>query len=290
MPETIIKDECIELWESQLEDAVNQLSIKTAEFNQLNASFGDLTQWVTQLQSCLDSFDETDGIRDEVLTTLTIFNAQTTVVCNNIACLKEGMEILYCDIIRLTKCVENLYVKVLRLKNDIDCLNNPSFNPSSSVFYKCLCDLQAQIELVLEMHETMINQVLHIAHIIYLMECMICNEHNSLLSKINELLELFGGEPDQDFCGSGHQQGGGAPESDHEKLLCTESLEKPNLPISDMDLYQEIKVELTTAEVKWEECKKGLEQCQKDKMKLVACKESLDNAIKEATASQNSKC
>ena len=288
MPTTSINDNCIPVWEQQLEGAVNQLAVKTAEFEEQTAAFADISNWVSQLEECISQMDGTDAKSGDILSVLELFLSQADIVCENVICLKDGVKILYCDIYHLTQCVEQLHGHVLKLKNDIDCLNNPMLTPESSVFVKCLTDLQVQIEKVLEMYEQMITEILDAIKIIYKLDCLLCNKDFGLIKKLTDMILYFGGEVDEKFCGTdaGHE---GGQKSDSSKTICSETLEKPGFPLSNSDFYGEMQLDLASANTEKNTCKEQLDEITKDKVKLEACKSSLENAIEEATKARDVK-
>jgi len=286
MPQhTATQENCISLWEKQLEDAINQLAEKNADFNKQNAAYQDLCKWILQLQNCIDTLDETDDKRDAIINILNLFVAQAESVCENIACLKDGMEILYCDIIQISRCVEGLYKKVMNLLVEIDSTSQKNITPEKSEFLKCLTALKVQIEKVLGLFQDMIDQVLNVATTVYRIECILCDLDKGLLKKLTDLIGKFGGDMNEDYCSSD----GGSPPSGSGKTLCTETLECPEFPLADGEFYKGITLALTNAEVNKDTCKGELDDMTKEKDKLEACTNSLKKAIEEATKASEGK-
>ncbi len=286
MPTITTTESCISLWEKQLEDAANQLAVKNAEYNQQNAACQDLGNWILLLQECLENLDTTDDKRAEIIKVLDLFVSQAESVCENVTCLKEGIEILYCDVIQTSRCVEELHDKVLCLRSDIDSIQT-KLTTDNSEFLKCLTTLQVQIEKVLEFYSDMVNQILDTAATVYSIECFLCNNETGLLKKLNELIAYFGGEVDEDYCT--HDSTPGQEASSDCNILCKEKLETPEFPLADTEFYKEIQVKLTKAESDQETCLKDLEEITKEKDKLNACKNSLEKAIDEATKASEGK-
>lgn len=288
MPQhTVTQENCISLWEKQLEDAINQLEEKNADFDKQNAAYQDLCDWIIQLQNCLDILDETDDKRDAIVNVLDLFVSQAESVCENIACLKEGMEILYCDIIAISRCVEDLYSKVINLTVDIDSTSQKNITPENSEFLKCLTALQTQIEKVTALYQNMVDQILGVATTIYRTECLLCSLEMGLLKKLTDLIGKFGGDMNEEYCSTDD----GAPPngSGTGKTLCSETLDSPEFPLADGDFYKGIKMVLTKAEVDKEGCRGDLDNMTKEKDKLEACKKSLETAIEEATKASEGK-
>ena len=286
MPNTSNTDNCIPVWEEQLEGAVNQLAIVTASFEKQSAAYNDISNWVAQLQDCLDNLGETDAKREDIVSLLELFMTQAYSVCENVTCLKDGVKILYCDIYHMLQCMEDLYQKVLKLKNDIDCLNNPLLTPDASKFVKCLTDLQTQIEVVLELYQGLISGVLDAIKTIYKLDCLLCNKDFGLLKKLTGLVLYFGGEVDEKYCGTEGEHGA---DPENGKTICSESLETPQFPLTESDFYKDVASELETAETEKMNCKGQLDEMTKTKVELEACKNSLEKAIEEASKARDVK-
>lgn len=287
---TTINESCIALWTDQLEDATNQLAVKSATFQKQMAAYTDISNWVNQLASCLENLEETDAKRVEILDLLNLFMPQAEGVCANIVCLKEGIEILYCDIFHLTTCVETLNGLTLKLKNDIDCLNNSMLTPESSAFVKCLTDLTTQVGVVLEMYQKMINQILDAANSIYKIECLLCNVDYGLLKRLSDLKGYFGGEVAEEYCHTdAHGETQGESSSDRGKTICSETLDTPHFPITDSDFYKDLEGSKQIATVQKESCKTALEEMTKEKDNLQACKDNLQKAVEEAKKARDVK-
>ncbi|MEO1259486.1 MAG: hypothetical protein AAFZ15_11845 [Bacteroidota bacterium] len=283
MPGEIKNENCIGLWKSQLEDATNQLVVIVSEYDKLNAAYQDLCNWVIQLQDCLDSLDETDEKRDVIIDLLNLFVAQAESVCENIVCLKEALEILYCDIIQVSKCLESLYNTVITLRTEIDSLNK-NITEENSETYKCLIALQVQIEKVLELYQVMVDQILDAATMVYRVECLLCNTETGLLKKLTDLIGYLGGVVNQAYCSTD-----GVNQISPGKTLCEEKLDAPKFPLADGDIYQGIKMTLTKAGQDKETCKNDLDILTQEKDKLEACTSSLQKAIDEATKASQAK-
>jgi len=283
MPAIVSNESCIGLWEQQLDDATNQLTIKSAAFLKEKASFEDLCNWILQLETCLDSMDATDDKRNDIINLLDLFVSQSENVCENITCLKEGVEILYCDIIQTSRCIEELKGKVEQLKNEVDALPKSVSNENSS-FYTCLIKLHDQIEKVQDMFKDMITQILDLATTVYLIECLLCDPQTGLLNKLNDLVSDLGGDVNEEYCSNDDDS---IPTNG--KSLCTEKLDCPEFPLADEDFYSDTKSTLTQAESAKNTCKEKLDELTKDKDKLQACKTSLEKAIEEATKASEAK-
>ncbi len=269
--------DCIKNWENDLRKASNALTKKQAELNRAEASYDNAQKWATKLDDLCKGLIKTDELSKDVLEEIRQVISILIKVCENTACVKEVIEILYCIIKDFFECTDALKQKLADIKREIECLNDPGLNTSTSIILKCIEDLCLKIDDALKTQQDLIKQVIEVVRCICQLNESLCGIDCSLRSQINDLETLFS---------QGPEENGGNCETDS----CDEKLQpKPSMPLDCDPFYTDSKETAEKANSELDAAKERRSELRKERDGLLSLRNSLIDAIEAAKAAKDCK-
>ena len=267
-------EDCIKKWESDLRKATNALVKKQAELNKAQKKYENAQTWDKKLESLFKDLKQTDERSANVLEEIGVLSSILEKVCENTACVKEVVEILYCMIKEFYECTDQLKQKLTNIKREIECLNDPGLNASTSIVIKCIEDLCAKIDEAIKSQQELIKKLIEVVKCTCELYESLCGEDCSLSTIIVDLETLF-------------SQGPGEANAECKTDSCNANLQpKPTMPLNCDPFYKQINDQTKNAEKELEEAKKEYSDLRKERDKLLSLKNSLAEAIKAAQAAK----
>ena len=151
---------CLEKWKVEYEKAKQELVIASANANKISRKLQFALIWKNRLEKYWRNIQHTDELANETKRSLEAFESHNSKICINTSCTVTATEILVFETKEACEKADELKALLEKLIHEIDCLNEPRFNPDSSRFYACLDDLQGKLNVVLSFRETALTQCL----------------------------------------------------------------------------------------------------------------------------------
>ena len=223
-----------------------------------------------------DELTNADEIARKICDQLTVVLIQTTNVSKNTDHAVDAIEILFCMIRDFYKRVDYLQERYNQLINCIKCLNSSQLVPGEGL-YKCLEDYYAKLEIVIKTRDELIKKVIQALKLASKIDEHIGGKH-SYKQLIQEWIDGLNcdedcGCPSEERKSKADKSSSGNCECELEPMI--------SFPICNDDYYQEMANKLETSEINVGKLKVSLRLKNQEKEGLLACKQSLDAAIKE---------
>ena len=272
-------DCCYDTWQVRLQEV-------NTEFNRVNECAiqvkDELSAAIVRrdtLKKWYDELSNADELARKICDQLAVVLIQTKKVGTNTKCAVEAIQILFCMIRDFYKRVDYLVTRYNQLINCIKCLNSSLLVPGEGL-YKCLEDYYAKLEIVVKTRDELIKKVILALKLATKIHKHIGGKHGykKLIKAWIDALNC------DESCGCPQdQRRGRAAQNDSTSGDGDKCKLRPMLsfPICNDEYYQEVGEKLNKDENKVDQLKDQLRQKNQEKEGLLACKQSLDAAIKE---------
>ncbi len=292
--------DCIQQWEKDLRRTKNTLATVSALKNRADKICTNAVIWEGKLKTYWENVNETEKQTRDIEIELGIFLERLCTVCDNMECVKEVLEILFCMIAKFYVYTDQLKLKLTELKREIDCLNEPELNAKNSKIVACIEELCTNLDKAIASQRELIKKVIQVLTCACELYEMLCGKEEeatvppkkssskkkkeeleeqerfdfvcSLKIIITRLEGLFNGT------GSISDTGGSS------NRACGASIHpKPIMPLRNDPYYAETKEEYAAAQKETEGIKSQKDKIEIECNKFLSIKTSLEDAIKAST-------
>jgi len=274
-------DCCYDSWQNKLKIVKTEVDEVTEDANLYKAQLDIIIKRRDKLKKWVDELTDVDELADSICDQLELLINQTESISKNTDKAIKAIRILFCMIRDFYNQLDLIRSKYDELINCIKCLNHPLLEDGKGIV-KCLEEYFAKLEAVQKTKETIIKSILKA---IYYSEKLDENlEHKFGLQQIIGCWQdVFNCEEDCKDEQSVQKSKQSQKPPQKEACLGLDADWDPmiTLPICNDDYYKCIKKRYEEDVKKAKENSKKLKEKKKKKEKLVACKVSLEAAIKE---------
>lgn len=281
-------DCCYDDWQKELKGVNTQYSQAQEKAKQLKDKLSVITDRRDKLKIWYDELTVINDLIRKLCDQLEILLTQANKISTNTELAVKAIKKLYCMIRDLYMQVDFVKTKFDRLMNCIKCLNNPALAPGQG-FMKCLEDYGKKLDVVIATR----NELIKLLMIAVRIACRInknIEQEYGLITVITEWKAAFkcdiSCDDDSSPCDDDDEK---QEQNDQDEQLVEESsclgnckLEpKLCFPICKDAYYQCLDDQYQKDKAKAEELAGKLLIENKKKESLLACKQSLEAAIKE---------
>ena len=272
-------DCCYDTWLQRLQKV-------NTEFNQVNECAIQLKDQLSAatvrrdtLKKWYDELTAADELARKICDQLSVVIIQTQKVGTNTMCAVEAIEILFCMIRDFYMQVDYIQERYNQLINCIKCLNSSILVPGEGL-YKCLEDYYVKLEAVIKTRDELIKKVIKALKL----ASQINSSIGGIYGYIKLIEEWYEALNCDENCGCPEDERRSKTSQGNSDDNCEDECElKPmiSFPICNDDYYNELFEKLKKDETTVDSLKVSLREKNKEKEGLLACKQSLDAAIKE---------
>lgn len=278
-------DCCYDAW-------VKDLVKVTADWKQANADAANkemeyalVLEWRDQLKGWCTDWEATDEKADLLCRQLELFVSHLEKISMVTTKTDQAIEILFC-------MVEDLYVRVDQLKTKYDtliqcinCLKRPEFESGGGIM-ACLTDYGAKLDAVIKTRDVMITQLVTVLEIAYSLNLNICGKYG-LKAMILYWKKKINCKADE-YTGAPAAQASKIESMDNqEECCCIEPV--ISFPIDQDSYVTGLETSFQQVKQKADDLKKDLDAAKEKRDALLACKQSLENAIVEVNPANQCK-
>ncbi|MFZ2899288.1 MAG: hypothetical protein WA004_11735 [Saprospiraceae bacterium] len=167
--------EYIDGLKEDLDKAKNCLDEAMAEATKAKAEYQNSEAWKIFLEHFFNRISQTLDIARNVIIALEGAHGQAEIICTNIKCTVEALQILVGEVKETSECVEELKQLLKELIEKIDCINDPVLDPNVSIL-KCIMELKAAVDTAMDATLNSISASLHAVKLLNKLLWMICEE------------------------------------------------------------------------------------------------------------------
>lgn len=288
-------DCCYDDWVEELKDVKGKYSAAEEKVKQLKEELSLVIDRRDKLKKWYDELTKANELARKICDQLEVLLAQAGKVGTNTELAVQAIKTLYCMVRDFYMQIDHIKTIFDRLMSCIKCLNNPALAPGQGIM-KCLEEYGKKIDAVIATRDDLIKMLMAVIKI----ACRINKNIEpdfGLAIVITEWKDAFNCEiscdDTTDPCNDkGHEKGQKQPAktqtqqqpSQQEEVSCLGNCSlEPILyfPICKDPYYKCVDEQYQKDKTKAEELAKTLLEETKKKESLLACKQSLEAAIKE---------
>ncbi len=281
-------DCCYDDWQTELKQVNTEYSAAVEAANQMKGQLMAVTNRRDKLKGWYDELTKANELARKLCDQLEILLTQSTKIATNTNLAVEAIKKLYCMFRDFYMQVDLIKTKYDRLMNCIKCLNNPVLAPGQGIV-KCLEEYGKRLEVLIATRDMIIKALLEIIRLACLINKNI-EEDYGLITVIGEWKDTFkcavSCDDDTSPCDEEeegeNEEGEYAEHEEAENCLGNCDLDPVFLfPICKDPYYKCLDDRYKKDKLAAEELAKELLKENKKKESLLACKQSLEAAIKE---------
>jgi hypothetical protein len=181
----------------ELNDAKRCLDEALAEESKASAEYLDAVNWCEFVNNFLSRIQSTIDHAKNVIVMIESAGGQANLVCQNIKCTLEALQILTLEAKESAETIEILKQKIKKLLDQISCINDPVLDPNVSLL-KCIQELKAAVDAAMAASLHAIWAILNAVKALNELLCMICENDmddnpidGSLIQHLNILVGLI---------------------------------------------------------------------------------------------------
>ena len=250
-------------WQQELQKVTITYSQQDEGSRLLAQELLSATQRRDTLKTWYDELTQTDYASRQIIDLLEVMLHQAKKIAANTATTVEAIKVLYVMVRDFYLQVDKIKQKYDAVLNCIRCLNHPSLVPGQGIL-KCLEEYGKKLEVVLATRDELIKIVLQSLWIAYRIHTNMAPEHG-LLTMIEELRDILNGKIQSD--------------KDEEDACRLEPILQ--LPVSDDPYCSDTKTRYENEVSAAKTLANELVGLNKKKESSLACKQSLEAALKE---------
>lgn len=271
-------DCCYDTWSEELREVNTKFSRADEEAKQLSMDLTYLSERRNKLKTWYDELTEAQDLSQQICDQLDVMQDQIEKVTVNTDHAVKAIKILFCMVRDFYMQVDWIKTKYDQIQTCIRCLNDPVLVPGQGIM-KCLEEYGKKLDIVIASRDELVKMVMTAIYTAYRINKNL-NENYGLDMVIGEWQITFNCDEE---CGEGEascRYGSGDSEEEEEPDKCRLA---PRLmfPICNDPYYEEIKEKYEADKKSVSELAQDLIVLNKKKESLLACKSSLEAAIKE---------
>lgn len=276
-------DCCYDDWQDELKVVNTQYSEAAEKANQLKQELTALTDRRDKLKNWYDELTLANDLARKLCDQLEILLTQTGKIATNTGLAVQAIKTLYCMIRDFYMQLDLIRTKLDRLMNCIKCLNNPALAPGQGIV-KCLEDYGKKLDAVIATRDALIQALMAAIQIACRINKNIEPEYG-LTTVITEWKDAFkcdvSCDSEENPCGDEEEEK--KPEDEENASCLGDCTLDPIIlfPICKDPYYQCLDDQYKKDKAQAEAVAKQLLKENKKKESLLACKQSLEAAIKE---------
>lgn len=278
---------CYDKWNEELKRVNENYKQKEEEAKQVSAELGHITETRDQFKKWFDELNKTGDLQKAVCDQLEVLLSQTEKVDINAEYTGDAVEIIFCMLRDYYIQLDKLKEKYNSVMDCIRCLNSPNLAPGTGLV-KLFEDLGKKIDAAIASREELLKKIIEAMSmsrkIDLHMGCdyglytivekwtltMNCGEtcgNNSTQQMQKKDPEKTGIQPSKDDCECWSE-------------TCT-LLPALHMPVCNDPYYKCVESEYSKQKKNAENLSGTLKELNKEKEGMLACKQSLETAIKE---------
>lgn len=281
-------DCCYDTWTEELKEVNTKFSEADEEAKHVSMDLAFTADRRDKLKNWYDELTRAHDLSRQICDQLEVMLHQIEKVSVNTGYAVKAIKILFCMIRDFYMQIDLIKTKYDQLFNCIRCLNDPVLVPGQGIM-KCLEDYGKKLEALIVTRDELVKMVMAAIYMAYRINKNIAQD-NGLYMVISEWVTTFHCDESCEDTGetpTGYtaQSRGGIQQSyseesggEEEKCTLTPMLQ---FPICNDPYYQQIKDKYEADKSKANDLAKSLIDLNKKKESLLACKQSLEAAIKE---------
>ncbi len=280
-------DCCYDTWQGELKDVLTKYSQTEEKAKQLKDQLAVVTDRRDRLKTWYDELTKANDLARMICDQLEIFACQVDKVSTNTDLAVKAIKTLYCMIRDFFMEIDLIKTKYDRLLNCIKCLNNPALAPGQGIM-KCLEDYGKKLDILIATRDELIKMLMAAIKIACRINKNIAVDFG-LATVISEWQTAFNcsvscddnGDPCAPTGNKVHSKGAAAPAQPDSCLGACDMVPIMQFPICKDPYYTCVDEQYKADKKKAEDLAKELLTENKKKESLLACKTSLESAIKE---------
>lgn len=272
-------DCCYDTWAEELREVNTKFSRADEEARQVSMDLAYVSERRNKLKTWYDELTEAHDLSQHICDQLEIMQDQIEKVTVNTGHAVKAIKILFCMVRDFYMQVDWIKTKYDQIQTCIRCLNDPVLVPGQGMM-KCLEEYGKKLETVIATRDELVKMVMAAIYTAYRLNKNL-NENYGLHMVIGEWQITFNCEEECREDGEAScRYGRGDSEEEEEQNKCRLA---PRLmfPICNDPYYEEIKEKYEADKKSVTELAQDLIVLNKKKESLLACKSSLEAAIKE---------
>lgn len=281
-----IGDCCYESWKGDLVQVTADWKAANAYAINKELEYNLTVEERDRLKAWYADWEATDENADALCRQLELFVLLLQKVCTVTDKTNKAIEILFC-------MLEDLYIRVDKLKSQYDklmacinCLKRPELASGVGIM-KFLEDYGQKLDAVILTRDTIIPQVISALEIAISIHTNICDQYG-LKETIRYWKGKFNCNQSETDQSTGSFSDSKIENSYHSNECCCIE-PRISLPIDTDEYYRQLENDYLNTKQKVDQLKKDLDQAKEKRDALLACKQSLENAINEVNPANKCK-
>ncbi len=280
-------DCCYDTWTEELKDVNTKYSEASEEALHVSMELAYIAERRDKLKIWYDELTKANDLSQYICDQLEVMQDQIEKVAKNTRYAIKAIKILYCMIRDFYMQIDLIKTKYDQIYSCIRCLNDPVLVPGQGIL-KCLEEYGKKLDIMIATRDELLKMVMAAIYLAYRINKNLAQEYG-LYMVIGEWRITFNCD---EACGNGDTaqssykaQSRGTQskyeEEDHDEEKKCKLAPRLKFPICNDPYYDKIKDKYDADKAKVSELAKNLIDLNKKKESLLACKQSLEGAIKE---------
>ncbi len=152
-------DCCYDNWQEELKDVKTKYSETEEKARQLKDQLSVVIDRRERLKNWYDELTKANDLARKICDQLEIFHTHTEKVAINTDLAVQAIKTLYCMVRDFYMQIDEIKVKYDRLQNCIKCLNNPALAPGTGIL-KCLEEYGKKLDALLATRDELIKALM----------------------------------------------------------------------------------------------------------------------------------
>ena len=283
-------DCCYDSWQDELKEVNLSYNDSQEKVNQLKGKLTVLTDRRDRLKTWYDEMTTANELARKICDQLEILIEQTGKVATNTCLTVKAIKTLYCMIRDFYMQIDLIKSKYDRLNNCIKCLNNSAFASGQGIM-TCLEDYGKKLDTLIATRDGLLQMLMEVIQIAWRLNRNIDVDFG-ISTVLTEWQVVFncaqGCEDEGESCSPTAAAAKGNSAVQQQQMQSEESCLGPcdlspifKFPICKDDYYKCVDEQYEADKKAADEIAKQLLSENKNKEGLLACKQSLESAIKE---------
>lgn len=275
-------DCCYDTWREELKEVNTNYSEADEEARQLSSDLAYISERKNKLKIWYDELTQAHDLSQQICDQLEVMQDQIEKVAQNTEYAVKAIKILFCMVRDFYMQVDSIKTKYDQIYTCIRCLNDPVLVPGHGIL-KCLEEYGKKLDDVIATRDELLKMVMKAIYIAYRINKNLSEEYG-LHMVIGEWKTTFNcDEPcgDKGKAKSRYGQSTSEEEQDEEENSTCKLSPRLKFPVCNDPYYGEIRDKYEADKAHASDLAKDLIELNKKKESLLACKQSLETAIKE---------
>jgi hypothetical protein len=285
-------DCCYDNWSEELKEVTTRFWEADEEAKQIASELAFITDRQYKLKNWHDDLSKTDELSRNICDQLEVLIDQTEKIATNTLFAVKAIKVLYCMIRDFYMQVDLIKAKYDQIQICISCLHDPVLDPGQGIV-KCLKDYGVKLDALIATRDELVKLVMEAIYTAYRINKNLDEEYG-LHMVISEWKSTFNCEEscqenEEAQSGYAEQTGNDKKGRDTKKYNNGKNKNEEEcvlapvlqFPICNDPYYHLVKGKYDADKAKVSELAKKLVELNKKKESLLACKLSLQAAIKE---------